>query len=333
MKRLIPLIIIVLLGVSPVYFLSLRAVDAHDEVRKTVNVESGWSVGQIAAMLEEEGLIRSPFAFKLYTKLHGLQNDLQAGQFVLKPSMSTSEVIDVMRTGEAEELIITIPEGYTVKDIDALMVEKGLSQPGDITRCAQECDFSEFAFLSSSGELAKRGGKVEGYLYPDTYFVLVQGFTPESFLKRLLGTFESKVVQDLATDLKASSRSLEDIVTMASLIEEEAAHDDERATIAGILWKRFDGGMGLGVDATVRYIVDKQSDAITTADLDIDNAYNTRKFRGLPPGPIANPGIRSIQAALKPEASAYLFYLHDPKGQIHYAETNDQHNENRAKYL
>ncbi len=120
---------------------------------------------------------------------------------------------------------------------------------------------------------------------------------------------------------------------MASLVEEETRTDDERAIVAGILWKRFDAGTGLGVDATVRYALDKPSSALTVSDLDTNSDYNTRKFRGLPPGAIASPSLESIKAALHPEASEYWYYLHGTDGQIRYAKTNEEHNENKYKYL
>jgi UPF0755 protein len=140
-------------------------------------------------------------------------------------------------------------------------------------------------------------------------------------------------VTELSTDIAASGRSLHDVVTMASLVEEESRIDDERPIVAGILWKRLANGVTLGVDATVRYIVNKPTSAITRADLDIDSPYNTRKLGGLPPGPIANPGLASIRAAIRPEESQYWYYLHGKDGQIRYAETNEGHNANRAKYL
>jgi UPF0755 protein len=289
------------------------------------------SVGDVASILEDKGVIRSARAFSLYARFHG--STVQAGDFILQPSLTIEEIFATLSKGFSEEVKITIPEGYTVKDIDALLVKLGLTKDGEFLACAQTCNLTGFSFLPQGAALAKRGGKVEGYLFPDTYFVVRDGFTPEKFLIRLLGNFRKRVIDGLADDLRKSSRSLTQIVTMASLIEEESRNNEERPVVAGILWKRFDANQGLGVDATVRYIVDKPTAAITLKDLDIDSPYNLRKYRGLPPGPIANAGIDSIKAALTPRASAYWYYLHDSKGVIHYAETNDQHNRNKALYL
>ncbi len=313
------------------YKLQLRSVDAAGDTRVRVRVEQGMSKGEIAAMLDEKGLIRSPLAFKAYAMLH--RSNLQAGTYFPKASMTVAEVVGVLAGGKAEEISLTIPEGYTVKDLDALIVKNELAEAGAITDCARTCDFSSFAFLPKGDGLAPRGGRIEGYLYPDTYFIIVNDFKHETFLERLLQTFGSRVAEGLKTDIGESDRTLHEIVTMASLIEEETRKADERPVVSGILWKRFDEGMGLGVDAAVRYIIDKPTDAITSVDLDTDSPYNLRKFRGLPPGPIANPSLSSIKAALNPEASPYWYYLHGTDGQIRYAETNDGHNENKRKYL
>ena len=176
-------------------------------------------------------------------------------------------------------------------------------------------------------------GRLEGYLFPDTYYVDPNEFVAKFFLERMLGTFRDRVMNGLNDDLVLSKRSLGDIIIMASLIEREAANDIERPVIAGILWKRFDAKQGLAVDATIRYVLGKETEPLTKKDLEIDSRYNTRKYAGLPPGPIASPGLASIRAALHPEESLYWYYLHGSGGLIHYAETNDAHNVNKAKYL
>jgi len=315
------------------YFGALKPVDAADQTRIVIEVEEGMSVDAIASLLAERGAIRSPFAFKVFVRLHGAERGLQAGKFVVRPSQSIESVVEVLQTGKAQELAVTIPEGFTLADIDALLASKGFTSSGALTACAQTCDLSPYAFLPNRTGLAERGGAVEGYLYPDTYFVASENFSPEAFLRRLLDTFRSRIVEGYAEDIRASGRSLHEIVTMASLIEEEASGDAERPVIAGILWKRYDDGRGLGVDATVRYITNKPMSALTVEDLNAESPYNTRKFRGLPPGPIANPGEASIRAALHPTRTEYWYYLHDRKGKIHYAVTNEEHNINRYMYL
>jgi len=337
MKKLIIVIGIVVIvlwaGNKIWYSRALRAVDPSDTTRVTVTIPAGSSTASIAALLDEENLIRSPRAFATYVEDQEKAAALQAGSFVLRRNMTAAEILESLSGGVREEVSVTIPEGYTVKDIDELLAEKGLITAGELIDCANTCDFETFDFLPTGANLAERGGKVEGYLYPDTYFVSAADFHPKFFLERLMGTFRSRVVNEFAAQIEASGRTVHEIVTMASLVEEETRTDDERAVVAGILWKRMDEGIGLYVDASNRYIANKPSAALTVSDLDMDTPYNLRRYQGLPPGPIANPSIASIEAALNPESSRYYYYLHGSDGQIRYAVTNDEHNVNKAKYL
>ncbi len=331
-RRVIAFVVFVCVLLWWWYRSSLGAVDPSSEVRIPLTVPSGAHLGTIATDLEEKDVIHSSLVFTIHARLARKDRLVRAGMYVLQPSMSVDEILTVLTGGAQGEVSVTIPEGFTVADIDTLMAKKGFTATGAIIECAAQCDFSAFSFLPDvSG--GGRGGSIEGYLYPDTYFIGGEGSDPHAFLSRLLTTFEKKVVQGLSGEIAASGTSLEEIVIMASLIEKEAANDQERPMIAGILWKRLDIGMILGVDAAVRYAVGKTTEPLTSADLQSDSPYNIRTRKGLPPGPIANPGLASIRAALKPEASPYFYYLHGTDGQIRYAVTNDEHNSNKAKYL
>lgn len=311
------------------YRFSLGAPGGDEQV--SFAVPTGASFSEIADDLKEDGLIRSSLAFKIYGRWTGRDHLVRAGAFTLSPSMNAGEIIDVITGGSEGEVSVTIPEGFTVADIDALMAEKGFLQPGQIIECAKTCAFDGIEFLPANVD--SPGGRAEGYLYPDTYFIGGEGSDPEAFLTRLLTTFKQKIVDGLSAELTSSDHSLHEIMTMAALIEEEAANNSERPIISGILWKRLDEGIILGVDAAVRYVLGKPRDPLTQRDLEIDSPYNLRNSSGLPPGPIANPGLASVRAALEPEVSPYYFYLHGNDGQIHYAVTNDEHNRNRELYL
>lgn len=325
---------VALIGIGGWYKFSLLPMQAFSQMRTEFEVTEGSSVRQIAAMLYRKKLIRSVSAFVLYVRLHKLDSSLQAGRFLLRPSDSIEDIVSILQSGKAAEIAITIPEGFTVADIDTLLAQSGLSSTGAILACAQQCDFASFNFLpEQNADLAQRGGKIEGYLFPDTYYVPVNDFVPKFFLERLLSQFRKQVVTGLESELAASQHSLHEIITMASLLEEESRHGDERRMVAGILWKRLQHGVSLGVDATVRYVTGKNSDQILRSDLDIDSPYNTRKFTGLPPGPIASPGLESIRASLQPIDSEYWYYLHDRAGAIHYSKTNDEHNLARQRHL
>ncbi len=333
MKKFLVLILIFIVSGFIWYKYSLTPANLTNQNSHAVKIEVGSTTNQIADILFEKGLIRSKFVFLLHVKLSGNDGQLQAGKFVLKNSMSVPEMVEILKFGFADELIVTIPEGFSVQEIDDLLASKGVIEGGEIVKCASDCDFETYTFLPSGDGQADRGGKLEGYLFPETYYIEVENFVPKFFIERMLNTFRKKVLETFPNEFPHPTRSLHQLVTMASLIEEEAITEEERPVIAGILWKRFDDGRGLGVDATVRYITDKQTEPITTGDLNVNSPYNTRKFRGLPPGPIASPGIDSIRATLFPEESKYWYYLHDPEGKIHYAVSNEEHNLNRMQYL
>ena len=336
MKKLLWLLI-VLFAVSGAWFWSSTCpVDASDDTEVVLHIEKGDSVTKIAANLEAQNLIRSAFTFKVYAKVTGKSGHLQAGSFILKRTESMSEIFEVIHSGASKEMFITIPEGYTVADIDRLLASKGLGAPGDIIHCAFTCDFSSFEFLptKSGGTEAQRyGSKLEGYLFPETYAANISEYQPKFFLERMLGEFRERVVEEHTGDVKGSGHTLHEIVTMASLIEEESRHEEEREIVSGILWKRLQEHVVLGVDAVNRYALGKKTEALTKAELEADSPYNSRRRQGLPPSPIANPGISAIKAALGPKESGYWYYLHGSDGQIHYAVTNDEHNANKAKYI
>ncbi len=346
MRKLL-LIIIVVAGVLFSLWLlyGLFPANLADNTRVTVAVQPGMSVSAIVEVLHDKHLIRSPLAFTLYVRYKGFASSLKAGAFTFSRSQSVPGIVSALVEGKSEEVVITIPEGLTVADIDELLASKGLGKQGDLLDCAFSCDFTEYTFLpdwitprGTPREHAKRedgyGSGLEGYLFPDTYYVSTAGYQSKQFLERMLTNFESKIVDVYGPEIQKSDRSMADILAMASLVQEESRGDeDERMTVSGILWKRLDGKIALGVDATVRYALRKPKIALTKEDLQFDSPYNTRKHGGLPPTPIANPGEEAIKAALRPKVTEYWYYLHDTDGKIHYAKTNDEHNENRARYL
>lgn len=331
------IIIVAVFVVFAVWFSwQLRPVNASDSITESLTIEKGESVASIAQLLKQHGLIRSALAFKIYARYKGAQAKLQAGSFSFSPSQSVANILDSLQSGKTDEISITIPEGYSVAEIDALLVSKGLGQPGDVIHCAFTCDFSAYTFLPAKNDGTERegiGSRVEGYLFPETYFISPTHYEPQAILSRMLETFNHRIVETYVADIQASKIPLADIVTMASLIEKESRHDEERAVVSGILWKRLQAPMVLGVDATIRYALQKPTAALKTSDLDTVSPYNTRKVAGLPPTPITNPGESAIVAALHPQQSDYWYYLHGSDGAIHYARTNDEHNENKQRYL
>jgi len=292
--------------------------------RVVIQVEKGSSASDVADQLAEKELIRSPFVFNLYLKQNDLADQIKAGRIVLQENFDLKKIVDTLIEGRSEEFAVTILEGWTLKQIAEHLEELDLTMAKDFLDCAAGCPF-EFDFLPD--------GYLEGYLYPDTYFVNLTSFNNQRFISRTIKTLQNRLSDKDWEAIQNSERPFEEIMIMASIVEREERDPDEQPTVAGILWDRLDNGVGLGADATVLYALGRTKGGLTYDDLQVDSPYNTRKYRGLPPTPIANPSISSILAALYPKKTPYFYYLHDPQGEVHYGKTLEEHNANKRKYL
>lgn len=212
---------------------------------------------------------------------------------------------------ESREVTVTIPEGFNADQIGEALEKAGLFSKDDFAAGAK---------------------KHEGYLFPDTYR-FYKTSKPEQVISRMRENFNEKMTPEILAEMKKAGRALEEIIIVASMLEEEVRGTADRRLVAGILWKRLRLGMGLNVDATLTYVLGKPSRELTEEDLKYDSPYNTYRYRGLPPGPISNPGMDAILAALLPTASEYLYYLTDKNGVARYARTLEEHRLNKFKYL
>jgi UPF0755 protein len=282
-------------------------------LRAMVKIEKGETLSGVAERFSGESLIKYPFVFELFVRLFGGQDGVKAGTYYFPNHLSSAGVALRLVRGDlgVAPVRVTLPEGVTVREMADIFAE---SLPG----------FDKAAFIAYAGEK-------EGYLFPDTYFFLPTADAHE-VADVLMATFGQKI-QDLQGDIDKSDRSLADIVTMASLIEREASKPEDRRVIAGLLWKRVDEKMPLQVDAVFPFILGKHTFQLTLDDLQVDSPYNTYRYPGLPAGPIGNPGMDALTAAVNPQASPYWFYLSDLKGTIHYAVDFDGHKRNKTRYL
>jgi UPF0755 protein len=311
---------IALIGfVFVLYILSLFRPVAQGEFEAvSFVIPKGQAISIIANRLAEENLIRSPIAFRIVVKKDSLENKLQAGSFSLSPAMSVSEIAHEMTQG-TNDVWVTIPEGLRREEIAELIAEQDLP----------EFDEDEFLTLSAGQE---------GKLFPDTYLVAKQS-TAETIYNILSNTFEERVVEGLAEEIEDSDYTLNEILTMASIVEREGRGYNDMRHVASILWNRFEIGMALQADATLQYAKgqNKQTgawwDEPLAVDKQLDSPFNTYQNPGLPPRPISNPGLDAIKATLNPLNTDDLFYLHDPQGGIHYAQTLEEHNANINRYL
>jgi UPF0755 protein len=289
-----------------------------------VIVPKGSSFSEIAAQLASAGVISNEFAFKLLGRFRHATGDVHAGEYRFAPHQSQSEILNQLRSGGAQIATwVTIPEGFTSREIAARLQENHAGSASDLS----------YAFLHDSIVVdGQRTKNLEGYLFPSTYLVPVPA-TPQIIEKLMTDEFRKELPPDAAARAKAVHLSIPQVITLASLVEREAKADDERALMAGVYYNRLRLGMPLEVDATIEYIFPEHKTEITKRDLATDSPYNTYKNQGLPPTPIANPGKPSIWAAFHPQPSQYLYYVSKGDGHSAFAKTLQEHNANVAKYL
>jgi peptidoglycan lytic transglycosylase G len=304
-------------------------VDITDDTQISFQIKKGTPPKEITENLETEGLIPDSFSLYIHLKLNDLGENIIAGRFLLDKTMTAKEIITVISDPASGEFVITVQEGLTIKDIDAKLVELQLTQPNDFITAVKNFDGWEYYSFLEKETLSKLEIPLEGYLYPDTYFLDAADFQPDDLIYLSLDNFELKTA-DLLPELK--NHTTHEIITMASIIENEVFGVEDRKQVSGILWKRLDFNWTLGADATLLYITDDRE--IDSEDLELDSPYNTRKNLGLPPGPISNPSVESIEAAMYPTENDYWFYLTTlDTGEVIYANSNEEHNINKSKYL
>lgn len=280
---------------------------------RVFTVKKGESLTDVSAELNAQNLIRSMALFEFCAKVVGGTKPVTAGDYLFKEPISACALALRIARGISEipAITVTLPEGMSNKEM-ALILAKNLPK------------FDSIFFIEHARDK-------EGYLFPDTYNftsgVVAQG------VEAIMNDNFNKKIEPWNGVIDASKHSLHDVVTMASVLEKEATTEEDKMIVAGILWKRIEKGMPLQVDATFMYLLGKKSSDLTSADLQMKSAYNTYRNKGLPGGPIGNPGIIAIRAAIEPSTSPYLYYLSDKNGVMHYARTFEEHKANKEKYL
>ena len=296
-------------------------------------VEKGQNVFQIAENLEKEGLIKNRFFFDFYVLANGNQRNLQAGEYSLSPSLNLVEITKKIVSGDVVKLEVAIPEGFTIDQIEERLNEKANlwgNASGQIKiKNFKIRDFKDdYDFL----ETAPPNFNLQGFLFPATY-QLSPRVSTEEVIRKMLEKFDKELTPDLREKIKRQEKSIFEIVIMASLLEKEVQTEEDKELVSGILWKRLENDIPLQVDATITYITGKKTTKISKEETQIDSPYNTYKYLGLPIGPICNPGLDSIKAAMYPEESEYWYYLSIPGGKTIFSETLEKHNLVKREYL
>ncbi len=296
----------------------------------TITIPSGSASSQIGSILAENGLIKSEFAFNLYVQSKNISDKLKQGSYTFEPGkLSLKNVANALVAGgESENVVwVTIPEGLTVLQTAELLAEKGLvDQEAFLTYCA-EGDFP-YDYIPEKGDYTR----LEGFVSPNTY-QFDNRWTEEQIVNMFLDQFDRTFTKEWREEVARTGRSIYEVVIMASIIEREAKVESDRPIISGVFYNRLAIPMRLESCATVQYALGEVKEVLTYKDLEIDSPYNTYTHDGMPPGPIAAPGLSSLEAAVYPEKTDYLFFLAKPDGSHYFSKTLAEHNAAREKYL
>ena len=309
--------------------------DTGDDVLFTVL--QGQSVEQISQNLKNANLIKSKFCFKIYIKKNNKQSKLQSGEYVLNPNLSIKEIANALVSGQSlsEEKIIKIIEGWNVRDIDEYLRKNNVISGNSFVELAKkgiknyELGITEQKFLND----APVNASLEGYLFPDTYRIF-QDATAQDIIEKMLINFDKKLTKEMRAEISKQGKTIYEIITMASVVEKEVRTQEDMKIVSGIFWDRIKYGQALESCATLAYILGVNKKQYTIEDTRIDSPYNTYRNQGLPPGPICNPGLNAIKAAIYPEFTDYNYFLSRPDtGETIFSKTLDEHNRNKVKYL
>lgn len=334
------LYVITVLGISVV--LSLIAIFAANDVFAfiksdtpiTLNVENNTTISKLAKELDDANVIHYGSVFKIYLKLKGKEagdTGVLAGSYLLNSTMDYGQIISALTNAANEETTqITIPEGYSVEQIKQLFLEQHICTEDAMNKALSNYPFKH-DFLQD--EKPVENGWLEGYLFPDTYEIYKGNSKVVDSLNKMLNNFDDKYNEEIQAGADAIGRSMHDIVTIASLVEREAKKDEERAKIAGVIYNRLnnpDAFPNLQVDASVLYGLGRTGGKLTETDLHKDTPYNLYTRQGLPPGPICNPGYKSLYAAAYPEEHGYYYYVAMPDGTHRFSDNYEEHQNNIA---
>ncbi|HJV44254.1 MAG TPA: endolytic transglycosylase MltG [Bacillota bacterium] len=324
------LVLLLLIGVLGIggysfYHQELKPPPTGGEI--VVDIPKGSSLKKIASLLKENDLIRNRDIFLIHVGKLGIGGKLQAGQYQFTQGDSIDRILDRMVKGEIYDpsIQVTIPEGYTVKQIADLLSEKGLVQKDEFLKEVNEGSF-DYDFVNQIPKDKKIPYRLEGYLFPKKY-EFDPGTTAHAVIDRMLSQFKEEMDPDWLPSMQKEGMSLHEAVTLASIVEREVAVDKERPMVAQVYFNRIGKDINLQADATVQYALGKTKDILSFKDLEVDSPYNTYKNKGLPPGPIASPGKKSLEAVVSPQPNNFLFYVtkKDGSGEHYFSETYQEH--------
>ncbi|WP_442595122.1 endolytic transglycosylase MltG [Neobacillus sp. D3-1R] len=319
---------------------ALQPVNAESKEEKKVVIPIGSSVTGISQILQENGIIKNAKVFKYYVKFKN-ESGFMAGEYLLSPSMTFPTIIDNLKTGKVTKevvLKITLPEGIQLEQIAEIIANKTKQKPADVFKTFNDPKFIKHLMEKYpdllTDEILEKEIKypLEGYLFPATYSFYETNPSIEEIVSTMLDK-TTEIVGQYSDVMKEKNYTVHQMLTMASLIEEEATEKVDRHTIASVFYNRIDEGMPLQTDPTVLYAQGKHKTRVYYKDLEVDSPYNTYKVLGLPPSPIANPGAESIEAALFPEETDFLYFLATAEGEVLFSKSLQEHNQKKEEHI
>ncbi|MFW5826329.1 MAG: endolytic transglycosylase MltG [bacterium] len=294
-------------------------------------IQPNQTLRAVSRRLVAEGLARNALAVETYGRAQNLDASLQAGRYLVSPAMSPVTILQKITSGDAvfDEITITIPEGWSLNDIELHFEDLGIFSKERFQQAAvMQPAYADLEILSHLED----DTILDGYLFPDTYRIF-EDSTPESIVRRMVENFQRRMTGEILAAIEGQGRTLHDVLTLASIVQKEANDTSQMPDVAGVFWNRLEGWIPLESDATVNYVLGTNKRQPTFADTEVDHPYNTYENYGLPPGPIGNPGIDAILAAIDPAEHDFYFFLHPIDGRIVLSRTFEEHLANKARYL
>lgn len=290
---------------------------------QVVEIPPKQGVFRIARHLDEAGVIRSSTGFALLSALRGSARSLKAGEYEVPKNATTLTVLRLIESGKVKPHLVRFPEGATLGDLARILEAERLAKAEEIIRLAHDRGVLQ--------TLGVEGASLEGYLFPDTYYFF-KGVLPQDILARMVHRLRETLTVELLATAQSRGLTLHQLLTLASIIEKEAVIPEEQPVISAVFWNRLRRGMPLQADPTVKYALGNNDQALTLTDLQVDSPFNTYRYRGLPPSPIASPGKAAILAVLSPAKVNYLYFVSMDGRRHFFSTTLDQHNSAVAKY-
>lgn len=283
-------------------------------------VKPGMTTADIATMLHKLKLVNTPESFRMAAKLRGLDSSLQAGEYEIISGMSNKDIVEILSKGEVRYSVFTVPEGFTIRQIAEKLEKENLGKADAFKEAAK--NYTPYFYMETDNKDVIY--KAEGFAFPSTYY-LTTGINEKDILSMMVQEFNTRLTDEIKEQAKKEKMSIRDLITLASLVEEEAIYPEERPLIAGVFLKRLNIYMPIQSDTTIQYVLGVQKEELTIADTKINSPYNTYQHAGLPPGPIASPGMASINAVLHPVNTDLLYFVADKEGHHQFTKTYQEH--------